>query len=48
MLEHRRCPHCGYDLRGLPDESNDGATICPECGSAWILAADAADREASS
>ncbi|MFG0285749.1 MAG: hypothetical protein ACF8R7_15130 [Phycisphaerales bacterium JB039] len=22
----RRCPHCGYDLRGLP------TARCPECG----------------
>jgi len=37
MLKHRRCPHCGYDLRNLPVEDSDGATICPECGCAWIL-----------
>lgn len=35
MLRHRRCPHCGYDLRGLPADSTDGATVCPECGCAW-------------
>jgi hypothetical protein len=40
MLEHRRCPHCGYDLRGLGADSEDGATVCPECGSAWTLPAD--------
>jgi hypothetical protein len=35
MLEHERCPHCGYDLRGLAAEAADGATVCPECGCAW-------------
>jgi hypothetical protein len=38
MLRHRRCPHCGYDLRGLPTDSEDGLTVCPECGCAWRLA----------
>jgi hypothetical protein len=38
MLTHRHCPHCGYDLRGLPSDARDGATICPECGCAWRLA----------
>ncbi len=37
MLEHRRCPHCGYDLRMLPLDADDGATLCPECGCAWKL-----------
>ena len=37
MCEHLRCPHCGYDIRGLPVAPEDGATICPECGSAWKL-----------
>ena len=37
MLKHRRCPHCGYDLRLLPVDSTDGATVCPECGCAWRL-----------
>jgi hypothetical protein len=37
MLRHLRCPHCGYDLRMLPADPADGATICPECGSAWRL-----------
>lgn len=37
MLEHSHCPHCGYDIRGLPTDPFDGATVCPECGSAWIL-----------
>jgi len=37
MLEHLRCPHCGYDLRGLPTDPEDGATVCPECGCAWRL-----------
>jgi len=39
MLAHRRCPHCGYDLRGLPRLPEDGATRCPECGCAWLLPA---------
>jgi len=37
MLKHLRCPHCGYDLRGLPRDLADGATVCPECGCAWRL-----------
>ena len=37
MLKHLRCPSCGYDLRLLPTDPEDGATICPECGSAWKL-----------
>jgi hypothetical protein len=37
MLKHFRCPHCGYDLRGLPADPDDGATVCPECGCAWKL-----------
>lgn len=37
MLKHRRCPHCGYDLRLLPAASEDRATVCPECGCAWKL-----------
>ena len=37
MLQHRRCPHCGYDLRMLPTDPKDGATVCPECGCAWRL-----------
>jgi predicted Zn-ribbon and HTH transcriptional regulator len=40
MLAHRRCPHCGYDIRLLPTNPADGATVCPECGSAWILPED--------
>lgn len=38
MLKHRRCPHCGYDLRLLQTDVADGATVCPECGCAWRLA----------
>lgn len=38
MLRHCRCPHCGYDLRKLPVDDADGATVCPECGCAWRLA----------
>ncbi len=37
MLTYVRCPHCGYDIRGLPRSSEDGATVCPECGCAWML-----------
>jgi len=37
MLKHHRCPHCGYDIRGLPADESDGATVCPECGCAWRL-----------
>ena len=37
MLEHRRCPHCGYDLHGLDIDEADGCTVCPECGCAWRL-----------
>lgn len=37
MLKHLRCPHCGYDIRGLPTDTKDGATVCPECGCAWCL-----------
>ena len=37
MLDHLRCPHCGYDLRGLPADRTDGTTTCPECGCAWGL-----------
>ena len=40
MLKHRRCPHCGYDLRMLPVDPEDGATVCPECGCAWRLEGD--------
>ena len=41
LLRHRRCPHCGYDLRGSPVVPEDGATVCPECGCAWLLEDDA-------
>jgi hypothetical protein len=37
MLRHSRCPHCGYDVRGLEADPDDGATVCPECGCAWVL-----------
>ena len=37
MLRNLRCPRCGYDIRGLPADTEDGATICPECGCAWML-----------
>ncbi len=51
MLSHLRCPHCGYELRGLPASSEDGATVCPECGCAWLLDTGSnggADEEAES
>ena len=41
MLRYLRCPHCGYDLRMLPTDPEDGATVCPECGCAWILGGEA-------
>lgn len=41
MLKYSRCPHCGYDLRLLPTDPSDGATVCPECGCAWRLQRDA-------
>jgi hypothetical protein len=44
MLQHRRCPHCGYDLRDLPVDGADGATVCPECGCAWRLSDETAKR----
>jgi hypothetical protein len=47
MLEHRRCPHCGYDLRLLPTHPADGAIVCPECGCAWQLAREPTAREAA-
>ncbi|MHC4826042.1 MAG: hypothetical protein ACYTEY_05735 [Planctomycetota bacterium] len=37
MIKHRRCPHCGYSLKGLPVDPSDGATVCPECACAWRL-----------
>ncbi len=37
MLKHLRCPHCGYDIRGLPVDPQDSCTVCPECGCAWRL-----------
>jgi len=37
ILKYKRCPHCGYDLRMLPTDPEDGATVCPECGCAWRL-----------
>lgn len=42
MLKCSRCPHCGYDLRRLPTDPADGATVCPECGCAWQLGGEAA------
>lgn len=45
MLKYRRCPHCGYDLHALPVADEDGATICPECGCAWMLPESDTDEE---
>ena len=53
MLKHLHCPHCGYDIRGLPTAAEDGATVCPECGCAWklddaeIVASDGGDRQSA-
>jgi hypothetical protein len=44
MLAHRYCPHCGYDLRGLPPDEKDGATLCPECGCGWKVSDEATKR----
>jgi hypothetical protein len=38
MLRHGRCPHCGYDLKGLSADPGDESLACPECGCAWNLA----------
>lgn len=46
MLRHLRCPHCGYDLRNLPVDGNDNATLCPECGCAWTLNIEPPEDEA--
>jgi hypothetical protein len=46
MLGHSRCPHCGYDLAALPPDPEDGATVCPECGCAWLVP-DAAQAKAA-
>jgi hypothetical protein len=43
MLRHGHCPHCGYDIRGLPVDETDGATVCPECGCAWMVPTPSAD-----
>ena len=47
MLKHRTCPHCGYNLLGLPADETDGSTICPECASAWRLDAPGDPGEAA-
>ncbi|MHC4219688.1 MAG: FmdB family zinc ribbon protein [Planctomycetota bacterium] len=46
MIKHCRCPHCGYDLQGLPADDQDDATVCPECGCAWNLASPAGEPDA--
>lgn len=35
-----RCPACATDL-GNGEPEPDGCTVCPECGAAWRLPADA-------
>jgi hypothetical protein len=47
MLEHRHCPHCGYDIRGLAVDGRDGATVCPECGCAWMVSDEATERRSN-
>ncbi len=37
LLAARHCPHCGYNLRDLPPDPVDNATVCPECGCAWPI-----------
>ena len=37
LLKHLRRAHCGYDLRGLPVDEKDSATVCPACGRGWRL-----------
>jgi hypothetical protein len=46
MLEHLRCPHCGYDIRSLPADPADHTTVCPECGCAWQIACDTTANDA--
>jgi hypothetical protein len=33
---HRVCGACAYPLNGL-QAAEDGRTVCPECGAAWLL-----------
>jgi hypothetical protein len=35
MLEHTRCPACGYKIDAIPPI--DDITTCPECAAAWRL-----------
>jgi hypothetical protein len=44
MLKYGRCPHCGYDLKNLPVDERDGATVCPECGCAWRMSDEGGKR----
>lgn len=41
MLAHGHCPHCGYRVGELPRDPADGAAVCPECASAWVLSVNA-------
>ncbi len=35
-LQMCTCPTCRYSIGSLPTQ-DDGCTLCPECGAAWIL-----------
>lgn len=43
MLRQSLCPACGYSLRLVP-VSLDACRVCPECGAAWKIEGEAADR----
>ncbi len=36
LAASRLCLCCGYGLAGVPPQQ-DGCTVCPECGAAWVL-----------
>lgn len=42
-LPHSQCAACAFHLDDLTPEP-DGCTVCPECGAAWKLGANADDR----
>lgn len=35
LLRCGRCPHCGYQIAGLPPDPQTGWVHCPECSCAW-------------